>query len=127
MLLYLFAVSAYVLHDDPARLWLVLPALCALPTLSLLPGLSGEYLPLSAAARTGQRSVQTLLLFLVMIPAALLGLLAYFAQRQGLLWLMVGIEIVVVALLHTLLLRIVARRSRRTAGRGSRSYAPDAR
>lgn len=112
LLLYLLAVSTYVLHDDLQRLWFVLPALCALPTLSLLPGVSGEYLPLSAAARTGQRTLQTLLSFLVLVPAALLGGLAYFAQQNGLLWLMLALEVSIMVVLHALLLRLVARRSR---------------
>ncbi len=114
LLAYLTLVSIWVLRAEPARLWLALPALLAMPTLSLLPGLTGEYLPLSAGTRTGQRTVQTAITFLVMIPAGLLGLLAYLAQKEGLLWLMLAGEFAALAVLHALLLRIVDRRSRRS-------------
>jgi len=112
MLLYLLLVSVWVLRDDAQKLWLALPALIAMPTFSLLPGLTGEYLPLSAAPRTGQRTLQTSLTFLVTIPAVALGGLAFLAQRAGLLWLMVAIELAGMIALHFFLLRIVARRTR---------------
>ncbi len=114
LLAYLLLVSIWVMRAQPERLWLALPALLAMPTLSLLPGVSGEYLPLSAAVRTGQRSMQLAITFMVMIPAVLLGFLAAFAQKAGWLWLLLALELVGVIVLHVLLLRIVDRRSRRS-------------
>jgi hypothetical protein len=120
LLLYLGLVSIWAKHSEPGQLWLALPALLAMPTFSLLPGLTGEYLPLSAAARTGQRSMQFAITFAVMIPAGLLGGLAYLAQKEGLLWLLLAVELAGMIALHALLRRVVARRSmispRRTAG-----------
>jgi hypothetical protein len=120
LLIYLCLVSALALRSQPEQLWLMLPALLAMPTLSLLPGLTGEYLPLSAAARTGGRSLHIAIIFAVMVPAGLLGVLAHMAQEAGLLWLLLGVELVLLIALHALLRKIVARRStlskRRMAG-----------
>jgi hypothetical protein len=124
LLVYLTLISFWVLRSEPEHLWLALPALLAMPTLSLLPGLTGEYLPLSAASRTGQRTAQTAITFLVMIPAGLLGFLAYLAQKGGLLWVLLAGELVAMIVLHTLLLKIVARRSRSSRGRVAARLEP---
>jgi hypothetical protein len=124
LLLYLTLVSAYVLRSQPGQLWLALPALLAMPTFSLLPGLTGEYLPLSAASRTGQRTAQTAIMFLVMVPAGLLGFLSFLAQKAGLLWVLLAGELVAMIVLHTLLLKIVARRSRSSRGRAAARLEP---
>jgi hypothetical protein len=120
LLLYLSVVSILALRSQPEQIWLMLPALLAMPTLSLLPGLTGEYLPLSAAARTGGRSLQIAIMFSVMVPAGVLGVVAHLAQEAGLLWLLLGVELVALIALHALLRKIVARRStlskRRMAG-----------
>ena len=114
LLVYLTLVSVWAMRGAPDRLWLALPALLAMPTLSLLPGLTGEYLPLSSAARTGQRTLHIMITFAVMIPAGIMGFLAVWAQKEGLLWIMLGVELALMIALHALLLRIVARRSVRS-------------
>jgi hypothetical protein len=130
LLIYILLVSAFAMRADPSRMTLVIPALLVIPTFSLLPGLLGEYLPLSMAARTGQRTVQSFVLFLAMIPAAVLGTVAYIAQQNGLLWALLAIELPVMVGIHTFMLRVVARsarKSKRTGGLMDWAGAPDTR
>jgi hypothetical protein len=110
MALYILAVAAWTTRADPQQLLLLVPALFVFPSVSLIPGLIDSYLPLSIAARTGQRSVQGLLIFGAMIPAVLIGMVAYWAQKIGWLWPMVIVEALVMSAVYVGLLRIVAHR-----------------
>ncbi len=111
MALYIATVAAWAARSNPQMLLLMIPALFVFPTVSLIPGMMDSYLPLSIGARTGQRAMQSLLFLVVMVPAGLVALLAFWAQKQGLLWLMVAVEAVTMLALHALLLRVVAKRA----------------
>jgi ABC-2 type transport system permease protein len=111
MLIYVAAVSLWIMRENPSRMLLVLPPLLVLPTISLLPALFGEYLPLSRASRTGQRTVQTLLVFVAILPAAALGGAAYFAQQNGLLWILFAIALPLMVAIHLFMLRVVERKA----------------
>jgi hypothetical protein len=107
---YIAVVAAFVLRHEPAQLLLALPALLLFPTFSLAPGLLDAYLPLSMPSRTGQRSTQTLLVLLIMLPAGVLAFVAHLAQAAGLLWVMLAVEAPLVVAVHLLLLRFIDRR-----------------
>lgn len=113
MALYILAVAAWTTRAEPERLLLVVPALFVFPSVSLIPGLIDSYLPLSIAARTGQRSVQSLMIIGVMIPAGLIGWVAVWAQKAGWLWPMVIAEGVIMSLVYAGLVRLVALRASR--------------
>ncbi|MBK7645022.1 MAG: hypothetical protein IPJ19_18580 [Planctomycetes bacterium] len=113
ILCYTILVACWAMRAAPTQLLLLLPALVAMPLLSLVPGLTGEYLPLSVASRTGQRTLQSMIVFLVMIPAAIFGGLSYFALRAGWFWPLFALEVPLVIAGHVALRGIVARRSRR--------------
>jgi hypothetical protein len=85
---------------------MTLPIAILIPTLSLVPGLFGDYLPLSMPPRRGRQSSQNLALILATI--ALTGLvfgLAIAAQKLGFLWILVAVELVCVLGIHQVLLR----------------------
>ena len=94
-----------VLRD---RSWLiaVVPGLLILPTLSLIEGLTGDYLPLSQPPQTGRQGAINIGLYIASV-AVVGGLSAagWFARRQGWFGPLIGVEIVLVALLHVALLR----------------------
>ena len=48
--------------------------------------------------------------FAVMVPAGLLGMLAFWAQKEGLLWLLLAVELAGMIALNAFLRRVVARR-----------------
>jgi hypothetical protein len=111
MALYILAVAAWTTRAEPQHLLLLVPALFVFPSVSLIPGLIDSYLPLSIAARTGQRSVQGLLILAAMIPAGLIGWVAVWAQKAGWLWPMVIAEAVIMSLVYTGLSGLVAHRA----------------
>jgi hypothetical protein len=96
------------------RTWLlaVVPAIVLLPTLSLIEGVPGAFIPLSLAPVAGrQGAIQIALYFGTAVLVGGLSVAGWAAQRRGLFWPMVAVELVLVAGLHVLLLRgIRARR-----------------
>jgi ABC-2 type transport system permease protein len=86
-----------------------LPALVVLPTLSLAPGLSGQYLPLSEPPVRGSsgRSVRMMIISMVVAPIVFGG--AYLARRANLLWPVLGCEVVLLAFIHRGINRRIAR------------------
>ena len=93
-----------------ADLSLAVPALLALPVLSLMPALTGPYLPLSESPRAGSQSARNLTIWFggMAVTGVLYGIAAL-ARRGGVLWPMVGIEIVLVIGVYRHLLRRVGR------------------
>ena len=91
---------------DHSGLLTALPALIALPTLSLAGGLmGGDYLPLSLPPTSGrQGAVNFGMVIIGGVWLAVFAGLAMAAQRFGWFWWLIGFEVVVLAILHALLL-----------------------
>jgi hypothetical protein len=101
----------YLTTAGREALWLSIPGLIAIPTLSLLPGLIEQYLPLSRPAARGEQSSRNMgLTFLTMF--AMLGVVgvSWLAWSQGYLWTLIAIELVLVSLLHWIFRRIIRNR-----------------
>jgi len=92
--------------SDRSGLSIALPALVALPTLSLAGGLfGGDYLPLSLAPASGrQGAVNVGMMFVGAVWLAIFAGLAIIAEKNHWFWWLLGFEVVVLALLHPLLL-----------------------
>ena len=95
-----------------------LPALLAIPTLSLLDGVAGDYLPLSIAPTSGRQGALHIgMMVFGFIWLAVFAGLGALAEAKGWFWHMVAVEAVALALVHPLLLRrIRARALSRTEG-----------
>jgi hypothetical protein len=91
---------------DRRIMLLAVPALMAIPTLSLMDGLAGDYLPLSMAPTGGRQGAINIGVMIAsfVILASLAGIAAW-AQATGWLWQLAVIELVVLVILHPLLLR----------------------
>jgi hypothetical protein len=101
----------YLSPGGQGSLLLTVPGLIAIPTLSLLPGLSEGYLPLSQPASRGEQSSRNMgLMFLSMF--AMLGVVgvSWLAWSLGYLWALVAIELVIVCLLHWSFIRTIRNR-----------------
>lgn len=100
---------AVIVPDRVSLLITALPAIVVLPTLSLLPGISGRYLPLSEPPVRGSsgRTIRMMIVSMVVAPIVFGG--AYLARRANLLWPVLGCEVVLVALIHRGINRRVAR------------------
>ena len=82
-------------------LLLAVPGLIAIPTISLLPGVVFEYLPLSRPAARGEQSSRNMgLMFVNMFVMAAVMAGSYLAWSFGFLWLLIVIELVVMGLVH---------------------------
>jgi len=89
-----------------------LPALMAIPTLSLLDGVVGDYLPLSIAPTSGrQGAVNVGMMVFGFVWLATFAGLGALAEDKGWFWHMVAVEAVVLALVHPLLLRGIRARA----------------
>jgi hypothetical protein len=89
-----------------------LPALMAIPTLSLLDGLVGDYLPLSIAPTSGRQSaIGVIVMMIGFVSLAGLAGIAALAQARGWLWHMMAGEALVLAIVHPLLLRVIRGRA----------------
>jgi hypothetical protein len=102
---------AYLAQGGRESLLLAAPGLIAIPTLSLLPGLTEEYLPLSRPATRGEQSSRNMvLMFLTML--AMLGVVgvSWLAWSLGYLWALIAIELIVVSLLHWVFVRAIRNR-----------------
>lgn len=91
---------------DRHVLLLAVPALMAIPTLSLIDGLAGDYLPLSMAPTGGRQGAINIGIMLAsFVTLAVLAGLAAWAQATGWLWQMAAVELAALLVLHPLLLR----------------------
>jgi MFS family permease len=91
---------------DRRVLLLAIPALMAIPTLSLIDGLAGDYLPLSMAPTGGrQGAINIGIMIASFVTLAVLAGLAAWAQATGWLWQMAAVELAALLVLHPLLLR----------------------
>ena len=91
---------------DHHMLLTALPALLALPTLSLITGLAGDYIPLSMPPTTGrQGAINVGTMLIGGIGAVLFVLLGIFGDRSHWFWRLIVVELVGLALVHALLLR----------------------
>jgi hypothetical protein len=107
----LIAALMIAMHTDQSTLELTLPLALVIPTLSLIPGAFGTFLPLSQPPRRGEQSsrnvgIATLMMFLVCVPIGL----AWAARELGVYWPMVAVEIVGIVLAHRWLLRAIRNR-----------------
>jgi len=84
----------------------------AIPTLSLLDGVVGDYLPLSIAPTSGrQGAVNVGMMVFGFVWLATFAGLGALAEDKGWFWHMVAVEAVVLALVHPLLLRGIRARA----------------
>ncbi len=84
----------------------ILPVLVAMPTLSLINGLVGEYLPLSMPTTAGRQAFNNIgYMLLGSIGAASLSGVALAGIAKGWFWWFFGIELVALAILHAVLLQ----------------------
>jgi hypothetical protein len=98
---------------------LAIPTLLALPTLSLAPGIFSSYVPLSMEPRRGRQSAQNVaaVLMTMLVAGALMGV-SYLAWSQGLLWILVAVEVAALAVAHGFLLGVIRRRPMRSWAEG---------
>jgi len=84
----------------------VLPVLAAMPTMSLLNGLVGDYLPFSLPNTIGRQGANNILFMTIgAVLAAVISMLGVVSIRMGWFWPFLTIEVVVLAGLHAVLLR----------------------
>ena len=113
----------YLAPGGNRGLVLALPGVVALPVLSLLPALTEEYLPLSRPASRGeQHSSSMTLMFVTMLAMAAVLIASFIAWTFGIIWYVLGVEIVVVGLLYWSFNRIINRRTLVRADDGLFSY-----
>jgi hypothetical protein len=112
LFLYAFAIAAWACRAHPAHLWILAPALCLIPPMSLIPGLRGDYIPLSQASRAGERSAQVLALILSLIPAGLVSVIVYFAEKAGFLAVALAFICAAAIAVHFALRRWIEHRAR---------------
>jgi len=102
---------AYLATGGRESLILALPGLIAIPTISLLPGLLDEYLPLSRPAARGEQSSRNMgLMFLTMLLMLFVVAVAYVAWISGVIWILIAIELAVMGLLHWTFRRVISNR-----------------
>lgn len=103
--------------SDHRTLLVALPALIALPTLSLVSGLAGDYIPLSLPPTAGrQGAIQLGTMLIGGIGGVVFVTLGIIGERSDWLWKLMVIEAAVLALLHPLLLRGIRVRPLRREG-----------
>jgi ABC-2 type transport system permease protein len=108
---------AYLATGGRDSLILALPGLIAIPTISLLPGLVDEYLPLSRPAARGEQSSRNMgLMFLTMVVMLFVVVVAYVAWAAGFIWILVTVELVVMSLAHWFFRRVISNRKLERAG-----------
>jgi hypothetical protein len=91
----------FVAPGSRRGLLLALPAVLALPTMSLVPGVFEEYLPLSRPVdRMESTSRTALIMWGSLIAMTVIAGAAYLAWTWGLFWYLVGIEALVLVVLH---------------------------
>lgn len=102
---------------DHRTLLIALPALMALPTLSLVSGLGGDYIPLSLPPTAGrQGAIQLGTMLIGGIGGVVFVTLGIIGERSQWFWNLLVIEAAVLALFHPLLLRGIRVRPLRREG-----------
>jgi hypothetical protein len=105
------AVALWFLLPDHHGMKLTLPGLLGLPTLSVMTGLMGSYLPLSISPTALKQSANTLWVFLLgLLWIGLFAVLALAADHFGWLWQVLVIEVIALGLVHPWLLRDIRNR-----------------
>jgi hypothetical protein len=115
MLVIAFVIITVAMRQV-APLISMLPALIVLPTLTLLDGLVGDYLPLSRSPESGrQTAIQVGVSLATVFAMGGLFAIGWFARRAHVFWPMLGVELLLVIGIHTLLLRKIRVRPLRIA------------
>jgi len=84
----------------------ILPVLAAMPTLSLLNGLVGDYLPLSLPSTIGRQGFTNVMSMIAgALGAAAISAVALLGVKMGWFWTFLAVELVVLAVVHAVLLR----------------------
>jgi hypothetical protein len=109
--LYTLAISAWSTHGAFAALWIAAPVLFLVHPMSMMPGWRGDYVPLSQAPRTGERSAQVLGMFLAMAPLGVLCALVMIANEAGFVLPAVAAVAVIAVVAHFVLRRWIRGRS----------------
>lgn len=108
------AMAALVLFLFPGgaeSLLAAIPLVLAIPTLSLVSGLAGDYRPLASAVVRGEVGGQaTSLAFGGMLVMTALAAVGYFSFRSGFLLPVIAVELPLLAALHALALRSIRSR-----------------
>jgi hypothetical protein len=87
---------------------MVLPGVAAIPTVSLIPGCLGQYLPLSQTPRAGsQVTKNTTVMFTTMFTMGIVVATSYIAMKFHVLWILVGIEVAAIVVVHQVLNRLI--------------------
>lgn len=101
----------YLAPGGTQGLVLALPGLVAIPAVSLAPALMNEYLPLSRPATRGEQySGNMVLSFLTMLAMAGVVVVSYLAWQAGVIWHVLGVEIIMVALVYYAMNQIIKKR-----------------
>lgn len=116
ILAYVTIVAFVALRETPGLLLCALPAVLIMPPMSLVAGMVGDYVPFSAATRTGERTLRSFVVLIAMIPAGLLGALSYFAYRYGYVGWAIAFTAVFSIVAHIGLSKLVAGRARVPGG-----------
>lgn len=102
---------AYLAPGGSQGLVLALPGLVAIPAVTLAPALINEYLPLSRPATRGEQySGNMVLTFVTMLAMAGVVVVSYMAWQSGVIWHVLGVEIVMVALVYYGMNQIIKKR-----------------
>ncbi len=101
----------YLAPGGTQGLVLALPGLVAIPLVTLAPGLMSEYLPLSRPATRGEQySGSMVVTFLAMLAMAGVVVVSYLAWQAGVVWQVLGVEIVMAALVYYAMNQIIKKR-----------------
>jgi hypothetical protein len=104
-------VIGYLAPGGSQGLQLALPGMIAIPVMSLFPGLTEDYLPLSRPAARGEQSSRNMgLMLMSMIAMTIVLGAAYIARALEVLWYMIAVEFVVVVLVYYLMNRAIRKR-----------------
>jgi hypothetical protein len=88
-----------------------IPLLLAIPTLSLVPGTLGDYVPLSKPPVRGEAgSASVALMFGGMLAMGALGVVGFFAQRANVILPVAAAETVLLAAAHAAALKVIRSR-----------------
>ena len=104
-------LTGYLNPEGLRSLQLALPGLLAIPLITLAPALTGDYLPLSRPVARGDQSSRSIgLMLFSMMGMAIVAGATYIASILGVLWYMLGIEVVVVIVVYNLMNRTITNR-----------------
>jgi hypothetical protein len=104
------ALIGFAVPGGRESLVTAVPLVLAIPTISLLPGIAGPYLPLSKPVVMGEvGGTNAFLMFAGMLMMAGVAVAGYLARRAGLLVPFVAIEATVLLAAHASALRTIRR------------------